>query len=157
MAQFDYEAMVQKALRKVVRDTLADVQKNGLSGSHHFYITFQTDRSDVQIPDFLRERHPEEITIVLQHQFWDLKVTDTHLSVTLSFNDKQEVLVVPFTALISFLDPSVKFGLQFMPDEVSQQIQRSSSDEGTSEGASAKKAGKPGDNIVTLDKFRKKP
>src|SRR5690606_30894807 len=85
------------------------------SGRHHFYITFESTRPDVKVPEYLRKQHPEEITIVLQHQFWDLKADDKGFSVLLSFNEVQERIEVSYAALISFLDPSVKFGLQFEP------------------------------------------
>lgn len=155
MSHFDYEAIVQKALRGAVKEALTEVQTNGFSGAHHFYITFQTNRADVTMPDFLREKHPEEITIVLQHQFWDLKVTDTGFSVSLSFNDNHEILDVPYTAIISFLDPSVKFGLQFVPDEVPTlaDVKPSGEKKTINEAPSATTGG---DNVVTLDAFRKK-
>ena len=82
LAKFDYEMMVQNALRSVVRDALNHVEKHGLPGSHHFYITFETNRSDVKIPDFLKQKHPDEVTIVLQHQFWDLKVEEKGFGVS---------------------------------------------------------------------------
>lgn len=156
MPYFDYEAIVQKALRSAVHEALMEVQNNGFSGSHHFYITFQTNRADVQMPDFLREKHPEEITIVLQHQFWDLKVTEAGFSVNLSFNDKHETLIVPYTAIISFLDPSVKFGLQFVPDDVPM---LSDNTDVSSKGKTVNKtpsAVTDGDNVITMDTFRKK-
>lgn len=163
MSRFDYDTMVQKALREVVRSALKEVQEKGLSGSHHFYITFQTNRNDVGLPDYLRKKNPEEITIVLQHQFWDLKVTEIYFQVTLSFNDKPEIVTVPYTAIISFLDPSVKFGLQFVPDAPTSVLAiEGASSEGSESDPSSKKtmspsAGGPSDNVVTLDRFRKKP
>lgn len=158
MAKFDYELMVQNALRSVVRDALSYVEKNGLPGSHHFYITFETSRSDVKIPDFLRQKHPEEVTIVLQHQFWDLKIDDKGFGVSLSFNDVHEAIYVPYAAIISFLDPSVKFGLQFIPDEPPSGGTRSPS---SPRDSKPKVPGDPSelpkaDNVVTLDNFRKK-
>jgi len=108
------------------------------------------------MPDFLREKHPEEITIVLQHQFWDLKVTNTGFAVNLSFNDKHETLSVPYTAIISFLDPSVKFGLQFVPDEVPllSDSTEPSLDPKTHNDVPSATTG--GDNVITMDTFRKK-
>lgn len=160
LAKFDYELMVQNALRSVVRDALNHVEKNGLPGSHHFYITFETNRPDVKIPEFLRQKHPEEVTIVLQHQFWDLKIDDKGFGVSLSFNDVHEAIYVPYAAIISFLDPSVKFGLQFIPDEPPSDGARSGphvrdattkTPVDTSTSTSSKT-----DNVVTLDNFRKK-
>ena len=112
---FDYEHMVQDALRGVVRRVLERVAKEGLHTPHHFYIAFRTDHPGVVVPEHLRERYPEEITIVLQHQFWNLKVLDDRFEVALSFNKKPENLVVPFSALSGFMDPSVQFGLQLQP------------------------------------------
>ncbi len=155
MSHFDYEAIVQKALRGAVKESLEEVRDNGFAGAHHFYITFQTNRADVEMPDFLREKHPEEITIVLQHQFWDLKVTDKGFSVNLSFNDKHETLVVPYTAIVSFLDPSVKFGLQFVPDEV-EALSGSVTVPGDKTENTVPSATTGGDNVVTMDTFRKK-
>jgi hypothetical protein len=150
--EFDYDEMVQQALKKVVKDSLEYVSKNGLPGSHHFYVTFQTNRDDVKMPDFLRKKHPEEVTIVLQHQFWDLKVSDYGFEVSLSFNDVREKLSVPFAALINFLDPSVKFGLQFTPDEPQKESKPQTKNENPSD-ADKKTVS---DNVVTLDSFRKK-
>ena len=112
---FDYDAIVQDALLESVSRILDRVSQDGLQNDHHFYITFRTDRDDVKIPEFLRERHPYEVTIVIQHMFWDLKVTKSGFRVTLSFNNTPETIEVPFNALISFVDPSVKFGLHFVP------------------------------------------
>lgn len=157
LARFDYEVMVQEALRKVVQEALTQVEKNGLPGSHHFYITFQTDRPDVTLPNFLREKHPEEITIVLQHQFWDLNVTNNGFSVSLSFNDVHEKIAVPYTAIISFLDPSVKFGLQFIPDDPEEVTPFAENAQSTPTKSKGKVKQQPKENnVVALDQFRKK-
>ena len=155
MARFDYEALVQKSLRGVVKESLKEVLEHGFIGNHHFYITFETNRPDVEMPDSLREKHPEEITIVLQHQFWDLVVTDEFFSITLSFNDRHENVKVPYCAIVSFLDPSVKFGLQFVPDECSD-AEDSPSDRNEDSKTTEEAIKSKGNNIVTLDKFRKK-
>jgi len=151
--KFDYDSMVQKALRHVVRDALIFVEKKGLPGNHHFYITFRTDRADVHIPEYLRRKHPEEITIVLQHQYWDLKITETFFQVSLSFNDEHEILKVPFDALVSFMDPSVKFGLQFAPEQ-GPRFERPEGDGGGGNDPSS--SGEGDTKVVTLDAFRKK-
>lgn len=156
MSNFDYEAIVQKALRGAVKESLEKVRDDGFSGSHHFYITFETNRKDVDMPDFLREKHPEEITIVLQHQFWDLVITDTDFSVNLSFNDKQETIKVPYGAIISFLDPSVKFGLQFVPDPAPELMSNDSSHPTEKTVNAPVSAEVKGDNVITMDQFRKK-
>jgi hypothetical protein len=108
-----YDRMVEEALRGVVREALARTAKTGLVGNHHFYITFRTQSPGVALPDYLLARYPEEMTIVLEHQFWGLEVDDEKFAVTLSFSNKGERLVVPLAAITAFADPSVKFGLQF--------------------------------------------
>src|SRR5690242_1214200 len=109
-----YDLLTQQALRAVVRRVLADVAKVGsLPGEHHFYVTFDTRAPGVRLSARMREQYPEEMTIVLQHQFWDLNVSDTQFEVALSFNGVSEKLVVPLEAIKGFFDPSVQFGLQF--------------------------------------------
>lgn len=108
-----YDKMVETALRGVVRQALASVVDQGLPGNHHFYLTFRTSHPDVEIADRLHAQYPQEMTIVLQHQFWGLEVTDEYFVVNLSFSNVPERLKVPYAALVSFVDPSVKFGLQF--------------------------------------------
>lgn len=109
-----YDLLTQQALRAVVRRVLSDVAKTGaLPGEHHFYVTFDTRASGVKLSPRLREQYPEDMTIVLQHQFWDLIVTDTYFEVGLSFNGISERLHVPLEAIKGFFDPSVQFGLQF--------------------------------------------
>ena len=110
---FDYPQMVQTALRGVVREALARTAREGLRGAHHFYVSFRTNVSGVVLPDHLLNKYPEEMTIILQHQFWGLEVGDEKFSVTLSFQNRPEQLTIPFAAVTSFADPSVKFGLQF--------------------------------------------
>ena len=111
--RFHYDALVDDALRSVVRRVLTQVADKGLPGSHHFYISFRSTDPGVQLPDYLRAKYPEEMTIVLQHQYWDLIVRDESFEVTVSFNKQQERIKVPFGALSAFVDPSVRFGLQF--------------------------------------------
>ena len=111
--RFHYDALVDDALRSVVRRVLRQVADKGLPGSHHFYISFRSTDPGVQLPDYLRAKYPEEMTIVLQHQYWDLVVAEDFFEVTVSFNKQQERIKVPFTALSAFVDPSVRFGLQF--------------------------------------------
>src|SRR5262245_47921233 len=108
-----YDILTQEALRGVVRTVLIDAAKNGLPGEHHFYISFDTLAPDVHISPRLLAQYPKEMTVVLQHQFWDLVVTDDHFEVGLSFNGIPERLVVPFASIKGFFDPSVQFGLQF--------------------------------------------
>lgn len=109
----DYPGLIDTAMRGVVREALIHVDKFGLPGEHHFFISFQTNYPGVSISPQLKSRYPEEITIVVQHQFWDLKIEKERFSIMLSFNNIPEKLVVPFDALTAFADPSIKFGLQF--------------------------------------------
>jgi hypothetical protein len=108
-----YEALADRALRSVVKEALKRTEKQGLIGSHHFYLTFRTRDPGVEIPEFLAERYPEEMTIVLQNQYWGLKVGEDGFEVGLTFQKMPTTLVVPFAALTAFVDPSVQFGLQF--------------------------------------------
>jgi uncharacterized protein len=108
-----YDLLVQDALKGVVRRVLSDATRDGLPGEHHFYISFRTDAPGVRLSQRMRERYPEEMTIVLQHQFWDLGVTEHAFEVGLSFSGVPERLLVPFDALTGFFDPSVQFGLKF--------------------------------------------
>lgn len=163
-ADFDYDGMVQNALRGVVRDILADVAVNGLKGDHHYYVAFATGEDGVSLPAYLKERYPTEMTIVLQHQFWGLVVRPNHFEINLSFSGVPERLVVPFDAIIGFLDPSVQFGLQFRVSQVEDKatkptraVRRSSrGGAAPAEGAEDAVPTDAQDNVVTLDSFRKK-
>src|SRR5436190_13330753 len=108
-----YDILAQEALRGVVRQVLVDAAKNGLPGEHHFFITFDTTAEGVEMSPRMREQYPAEMTVVLQHQFWELTVSEGGFSVGLSFGGVAEKLVVPFSSIKGFVDPSVKFGLQF--------------------------------------------
>tara|TARA_B100001750_G_scaffold225929_1_gene218174 strand:- start:224 stop:730 length:507 start_codon:yes stop_codon:yes gene_type:complete len=156
-----YDRMVEKALRGVAKQAIEEVMETGLPGDHHFYITFLTDYEGVQIPDYLRERYPGEMTIVLQYQFYDLSVDDKLLKVTLSFNNIPEKLVVPLAAITIFADPSVNFALQFQPldgeggydddpDGIAEAIA-----ELAEENEKSSKPKEKGE-VVSLDQFRKK-
>jgi uncharacterized protein len=112
-----YDILTQEALRGVVRTVLVDAAKNGLPGEHHFYISFDTHAEGVRLSPRMLAQYPEEMTVVLQHQFWDLVVTDDGFEVGLSFGGIPERLAVPFAAINGFLDPSVQFGLQFVEAE----------------------------------------
>ena len=148
---FRYDKMVEDALKGVVRQCLLQVGKRGgLPGQHHFYITYRTRHPGVALPAHLRERYPEEITIVLQHQFWNLDVGEEGFSVGLSFGGMQETLVVPFAAITAFADPSCKFGLQFQTEIVADPKAK------TEPAAEPQIAKDNGAKVVTLDAFRKK-
>ncbi|HLL27091.1 MAG TPA: ClpXP protease specificity-enhancing factor SspB [Xanthobacteraceae bacterium] len=134
-----YDLLAQDALRGVVKKVLTDVAKNGLPGEHHFFVAFDTRADGVKMSDWLREKHPEEMTVVLQHQFWDLIVGDKQFEVGLSFKGVPERLVVPFEAIKGFFDPSVQFGLQFETITEAQAIPTEAANE--SEAGKAAEAG----------------
>jgi uncharacterized protein len=165
MAQdlYHYEKMVERALRGVVREALAKAAREGLRGAHHFYIGFATGMPGVAIPESLRARYPKEMTIVLQHQFWDLDVTDDGFAVTLSFQKQPERLVIPFAAVRSFADPSVNFALEFAIPEappsrgglgVPATIAAPAAPDRASD--QTRDNDKSSAEIVTLDSFRKR-
>ncbi|RJF88174.1 hypothetical protein D3874_15075 [Oleomonas cavernae] len=120
----NYGGMVQDALRGVVRQALTRVATQGLPGNHHLYLSFKTGADGVDIPEHLRDRYPDEMTIILQHQYWGLKVSDTGFEVQLNFNKMPERLVIPYAAMTGFFDPSVQFGLQFQPNQGDAQTVR---------------------------------
>ena len=156
-----YDRMVEGALRGVVRSSIQEVIEHGLPGDHHFYITFLTDYPGVKIPDYLRDRYPGEMTIVLQYQFSDLWVKDEAMNVTLSFNNEPERLKIPLAAISIFADPSVNFALQFQPmGESLEDAELAVLDEleGPDDDGSKPKSGKgkKTGEVVSLDKFRKK-
>lgn len=167
----NYNEIVEKALKGVVRESLNRAASTGLPGDHHFYISFATTYSDVELPDHLRERYPEEITIVLQHEFWDLDINDAGFSVTLSFNNRREFIGVPWAAITGFADPSVQFGLQFKTVEdgdvdVVADITESTVNGLSADGSTPDSGGEASDDagetkpasadVVELDQFRKK-
>ncbi|MFV1851895.1 MAG: SspB family protein [Thalassospira sp.] len=115
--EFRYDLMVDQALRGVVKDILARVAEEGLFGEHHYYITFQTNHPGVALPESQRKAHPDNITVVLQHRFWDLKSEDDHFSVGMSFDGMPTTVVVPFDAMLAFVDPSANFMLTFSVEE----------------------------------------
>jgi hypothetical protein len=176
-----YDLLAQEALRGVVRRVLEDVTRTGVPGEHHFYISFNTEFPGVKISPRLREKYPEEMTVILQHQFWDLIVSDHGFEVGLSFSNVPEKLYVPFDAITGFFDPSVKFGLKFEPlnqqaddkpakTPAARDMPRGAASEPEESPPSRRKTDKPpkdekvavtgeddkGAQIVSLDKFRKK-
>ncbi len=160
---YRYDRMVENALRSVIKESLLQAIKFGLIKNHHFYITFRTDFPGVDIADWLHERYPEEMTIVLQNQYWDLKVEDAAFSVSLSFNDIAEPLVIPFAAVTAFADPGVNFGLQFQPAAPTEDVKKPSKvkpgielQPKTKNTATDSIGASTQEKIVTLDAFRKK-
>ncbi len=154
--------MARNALRGVIKSALEKAAGEGLPGEHHFYIAFKTSGKGVQISPRLREKYPDEMTIVLQHQFWDLEVRDDLFSIGLSFSNIPEKLVIPYSAVVSFYDPTVQFGLQFDDghDEVSSTKGELETEAETAESAVSQEepaAAKDKESgVVSLDAFRKK-
>ncbi|WP_043359391.1 SspB family protein [Belnapia sp. F-4-1] len=146
-----YALWTEEALRAVVQDALSHAAKHGLPGEHHFYITFRTDHPGVAMPGHLRARYPQEMTVVMQHKFWDLVVDRGagSFSVGLSFGGVPAMLTVPFAALTAFADPSVRFGLRFQAMPVQEAAPQP-------ETAAAAAAAEPS-QVVSLDSFRRRP
>ena len=159
-----YKALTDAALRGVVRDALRRAEKQGLIGAHHFRLTFKTHFPGVEIPDFLLEQYPDEMMIILQHQFWGLKVKDALFEVTLSFRKVPATLTIPFAALTAFVDPGVQFGLQFREvDETGESehkpavLPHAEAEQPADAGPeAAEKQPPPPGEVVSLDSFRKK-
>ena len=170
--QIRYDILTQDALRGVMKKVLSEVARTGLPGNHHFFITFLTNAPGVRISSRLRERYPEQMTIVLQFQYWDLKVTDAGFEVGLSFSDVPEKLEVPYTAVRGFYDPSVNFEMEFeirpeqevpaLPSEAKPKLAsvviESEEPQTEAEPKPEDESGEPGKSgqVVSLDSFRKK-
>jgi len=159
-----YDVLYQEALLGLVKKVLAEVAQAGLPGEHHFYVTFDTRAPGVRISSRLKEEYPAEMTVVLQHQFWDLTVTDSTFEVGLSFKGVPERLVVPFRAVKSFIDPHVHFQVKFDVQPVEEEAGAAEATIAESEeavaGAESEKANESGNGeaaaVVSLDAFRKK-
>lgn len=152
-----YDRLAQDALRGVIRRALKVARDEGLPGEHHFYISFRTRTPGVDISERLRSQYPDEMTIVLQHQFWNLDVREDGFSVDLTFNKIPEKLIIPYAAVQGFFDPSVQFGLQFEVDEASppEAAPAPTTADSTSAAISEAPAAETG-AVVSLDAFRKK-
>ena len=147
-----YDEIVQEALRAVVGRVLGEVERSGgLPGAHHFYITFKTQAPGVDIPKRLIERFPDEMTIVLQNKYWDLKVSDQHFEVSLTFNQVAAHLYIPFAAITAFVDPAVNFALQF---QVQTDALPEPHDEAENDGPVI--TNEDGSNVVSVDFGKKK-
>jgi uncharacterized protein len=164
-----YDVLARDALRGVLRRVLTDAATHGLPGEHHFFITFLSEADGVKLSPRLLAQYPEEMTVILQHQFWDLVVSEDRFEVGLSFGGIPERLVVPFSAIKSFFDPSVQFGLQFEPTEDNADAAASAApaspasmiaaaDPEVADEAATEEPAKPseGAEVVRLDRFRKK-
>ncbi len=148
-----YDEIVQEALRDVVGRVLKEVeQEGGLPGSHHFYITFKTRMPGVSIPKHLAERFPDEMTIVIQHRFWDLKVSSDAFSVGLSFGGVPSTLVVPFASVTDFVDPAVDFSLKFQANAPDDHEEHDEAENDAPVGATTE----DGSNVVNVDFTKKK-
>jgi uncharacterized protein len=155
-----YDILAQEALRGVVRKVLAEVAKTGLPGDHHFFISFVTKAPGVRLSEKLLSQYDKEMTIVIQNQYWDLKVNETSFEVGLSFDGQSETLVIPFSAVKGFFDPSVQFGLQFDPATAPSAGAAEAEADGALEDEAAAPAAEgeaSGEKVVSLDAFRKKP
>jgi hypothetical protein len=146
----DYGNLMHDAMRGLIQSVLRDVAANGLPGEHHFFIGFDTTHPGVQIANSLRARYPEEMTIVIQHWFEDLEVTERGFSITLNFGDTPEPLVIPFDALKTFVDPSVEFGLRFETQHRDDDDPDPDDEEHADDDVPHRDA-----EVVSLDKFRK--
>lgn len=149
----DYGTLMHRAMRGLIQTVLSDVAAHGLPGAHHFFITFDTRHPQVEIADWLRSRYPEEMTIVIQHWFENLIVTDEGFSITLNFGNQPEPLVIPFDAVHTFVDPSVEFGLRFETQDHDED-EAEDEDEGEEEG-DTEAAPRGAAEVVSLDKWRK--
>ena len=145
----DYGNLMHRAMRGLIQTVLTDVSKNGLPGAHHFFITFDTTHPGVDMADWLKARYPGEMTVVIQHWFENLDVTDEGFAITLNFGNNPEPMVIPFDAVRTFVDPSVEFGLRFET--------HSDEDEDDEDDIEVEEAASPPRDaeIVSLDKFRK--
>jgi hypothetical protein len=149
----DYGNLMHRAMRGLIQEVLSGVAENGLPGDHHFYVTFDTLHPDVEMADWLSDRYPEEMTIVIQHWFDNMNVTDDGFAITLNFGDNPEPLYIPYDAIRTFVDPSVEFGLRF-------ETQASDDDDGDDDDEEAPFAEDaqeeaPEGEVVSLDSFRK--
>ena len=157
-SDIDYGNLMHRAMRGLIQEVLQDVAKDGLPGQHHFFITFDTMQPDVEIPDWLSDRYPEEMTIVVQHWFDNLDVTDEGFAITLNFGDNPEPLYIPYDAIKTFVDPSVEFGLRFESQDGEQEkdvagtVQNIAGDQ---KNTVPKKVSKADADVVSLDSFRK--
>lgn len=153
----DYGKLMHRAMRGLIQEVLEDVQANGLPGEHHFFITFDTGHPDAELADWLSDRYPEEMTVVMQHWYDDLDVGDDGFAVTLNFGDAPERLYIPYDAIKTFVDPSVEFGLRFESQDEDEDDNGGDDDPTPPDGD-----GPPGEEadhqdaeVVSLDRFRK--
>ena len=151
--EIDYGNLMHNAMRSLIQDVLTEVKNNGLPGEHHFFITFDTNHAGVEMASWLKDRYPTEITVVMQHWYDDLEVKDDSFSVTLNFGDTPEHLVIPYEAILTFVDPSVEFGLRFETNEEDEDTdeQKPTVSKESNKDDTKKETGQ----VVSLDNFRK--
>ena len=151
--EIDYGNLMHNAMRSLIQDVLTEVKNNGLPGEHHFFITFDTNHAGVEMASWLKDRYPTEITVVMQHWYDDLEVKDDGFSVTLNFGDTPEHLVIPYEAILTFVDPSVEFGLRFETNEEDEDTdeQKPNVSKESNKDDTKKETGQ----VVSLDNFRK--
>ncbi|EDM71416.1 hypothetical protein RAZWK3B_14384 [Roseobacter sp. AzwK-3b] len=152
----DYGKLMHQAMRGLIQRVLVGVQDNGLPGMHHFFITFDTKHPDARLADWLKERYPSEMTVVMQHWFDNLEVTNDGFSVTLNFGDAPENLYIPYDAIKTFVDPSVEFGLRFeTPDDDEPSGDDPDEDDDITDGIDVPEGERTDAEVVSLDSFRK--
>ena len=151
----DYGNLMHRAMRSLIQEVLVGVQKEGLPGQHHFFITFDTMHPDVEIADWLSDRYPGEMTIVIQHWFADLEVTDEGFAITLNFGDNPEPLYIPYDAIKTFVDPSVEFGLRFETQDDDGSVEDDDDEAPMVEMAEEEPKPRKEAEVVSLDQFRK--
>ena len=157
---FDYDDLVEESLKNVVKKVLKITAESGLVGNSHFFISFNGNDNEVIVPDELKSSDSSEIKIIIQHQFWDLKATDEHFEVTLSFNGQKKNIHVPYKAITSFTDPSVGFGLQFKVEDPKKNPNKQTKDENVTfennKNQSKQKNKTESGEIISLNEFRDK-
>ncbi len=151
---FNYGRLMQRALRGLMAEVLGDVARRGLPGAHHFFISFDTQHAGVDMPDWLKAEHPEELAIVIQHEFDDLAVAADRFSIRLSFHDRPATLVIPFDAVTTFADPSENFGLRFEPHDAEDDSGAGPDDDPPKPQDPAPRETEA--EVVSLDSFRKR-
>jgi len=151
----DYGNLMHDAMRGLIRQVLSDVAENGLPGAHHFFISFDTRHPEVELADWLSDRFPEDMTIVMQHWFADLEVDEDGFAVTLNFGDNPERMYIPFDAIRTFVDPSVEFGLRFESQGEDDEDEPPPPRARIREEAPAEEAPRKDADVVSLDSFRK--
>jgi hypothetical protein len=154
----DYGSLMHRAMRGLIFNVLEQVRDHGLPGNHHFFITFDTTHPDVQLADWLKDRYPEEMTVVIQHWFDNLVVREDGFSITLNFGDQPEPIQIPFDAIQTFVDPSVEFGLRFENqdmDEIEDEAEADESEPSADTSETSDKAPRQEAEVVSLDQFRR--